>query len=208
LTNATKRRHAALRLDQALIEQWVESSARVLDLGCGDGALLERLIADKHVVGRGVELSQEMVQRCVERGVPVYHGDVLEGLAAYEDGSFDYVILSQTIQETYRPREVIAEMLRVGKRAIVSFPNFAHWWVRFQIFFMGRMPRSRLLPHAWYDSPNIHVVTVKDFRRFCKEEHIRIVREVYLTAGNRSVPALGANFLAGVGIFMVMRDEG
>src|SRR5881296_2555644 len=151
------------RSDFAIIGEIVEPKTRVLDLGCGEGELLEWLAAKKDVDGRGVEISGARVQRAIARGVSVFQGDIDEGLADYPDQAFDYVILSQTLQETRAPVKVLREMLRVGRRAIVAFPNFGHWSVRMSMLFSGRAPKTNLFPHEWYDSPNIHVLSVDDF---------------------------------------------
>ncbi len=191
------------RLDYRMIEDHVEPGAEVLDLGCGDGELLHELIAQKGCRGCGVDVDLAAVQRCIARGVPVYHGDMQEGLAMFADGRFDCVILSQTLQQTVSPARVIREMLRVGRRAVISFPNFGHWRVRLQLLLKGRMPVTRVLPYKWYDTPNIHLLTVKDFLRLCEELGLRIVDRIYLTPGDRRVPAPLANMLAGVAIFVV-----
>src|SRR6266851_2383713 len=151
------------RSDYAIIGEIVEPNSRVLDLGCGEGELLEWLAAHKNVDARGVEISGAKVQRAIARGVSVFQSDIDEGLADYPDHAFDYVILSQTLQETRHPRKVLREMLRVGRRAIVAFPNFGHWKVRMSMLFSGKAPKTKLFPHNWYDSPNIHVLSVDDF---------------------------------------------
>jgi methionine biosynthesis protein MetW len=202
-----KNRQTKLRLDYELIESMVPEAAKVLDLGCGDGQLLADLIEFRRCEGRGVEIDDEAVLECVKRGVPVYHGDMLEGISFYRDGQFDVVILSQTLQQTMDPPKVIREMLRVGKRAIISFPNFGYWGVRLQLLFLGRMPRSRALPYHWYNTPNVHLCTVKDFREFCEREKLRRVEEIYLSAGYRRISACWANWRAGIAIFQVERAE-
>ncbi len=151
------------RLDHLLIVDMVERGARVLDVGCGDGALLQLLARDKQADGRGVEISREGVNECVARGLSVIQGDADTDLADYPDDSFDYVILSQTLQATRRPRDALANMLRIGRRAIVSFPNFGHWRVRAQLAFRGRMPVTGNLAYSWHDTPNIHLCTIRDF---------------------------------------------
>ena len=143
------------RSDYAIISELIEPGSRVLDLGCGDGELLGWLAANKQVEGRGIEIDGPRVQRAIARGLTVYQGDIDAGLTDYPDGSFDYVILSQTLQETRRPLNVIQEMLRVGRHAIVTFPNYGHWSVRLSLLTSGRAPRTRCLPYSWFDSPNI-----------------------------------------------------
>jgi methionine biosynthesis protein MetW len=189
------------RSDYAIIGDIVEPGARVLDLGCGEGELLEWLAQNKGVEARGVEISGAKVQRAIARGVSVYQGDIDQGLADYPDQAFDYVILSQTLQETHSPRKVLREMLRVGRRAIVAFPNFGHWRVRLSMLLSGGAPRTKLFPYAWYDSPNIHFLTVFDFEALAALEGL-VVERRYFLAGRRKVTLL-PNLLAEVAVFQV-----
>ena len=189
------------RSDYAIIGDIVEPGARVLDLGCGEGELLEWLAQNKGVEARGVEISGAKVQRAIARGVSVYQGDIDQGLADYPDGAFDYVILSQTLQETHRPRKVLHEMLRVGRRAIVAFPNFGHWRVRLSMLVSGGAPRTKLFPYEWYESPNIHFLTVLDFEALAAVEGL-VVERRYFLAGRRKVTLL-PNLLAEVAVFLV-----
>jgi methionine biosynthesis protein MetW len=191
------------RRDYAIIGEIVEPQSRVLDLGCGEGELLEWLAANKAVDARGVELSGAKVQRAIARGVSVFQSDIEEALADYPDQAFDYVILSQTLQETRRPRQVLREMLRVGRRAIVAFPNFGHWRMRLSMLLSGRAPRTKLFPYEWYDSPNIHLLTVIDFESLAVAEHLRVERR-YCLAGHRKVAVL-PNLLAEVAVFLVSK---
>jgi methionine biosynthesis protein MetW len=151
------------RVDLLMIAEMVEPGSRVLDVGCGDGALLKLLAEAKGVDARGIELSRDGVATCVAHGLAVIQGDADADLVDYPDDSFDYVILSQTLQATRNPRRVLEQMLRVGRRAIVSFPNFGHWRIRRDLLFKGRMPVTENLPDAWYETPNIHFCTIRDF---------------------------------------------
>jgi methionine biosynthesis protein MetW len=192
------------RSDYAIIGEIVEPNSKVLDLGCGEGELLEWLAANKGVQARGLEISGAKVQRAIARGVSAYQGDIDEGLADYPDRAFDYVILSQTLQETHRPRQVLREMLRVGRRGIVAFPNFGHWRVRLSMLASGRAPRTRLFPHQWYESPNIHFLTVHDFEALAALEGMAVERQYFLS-GHRRVQWL-PNLLAEVAVFLVARS--
>jgi methionine biosynthesis protein MetW len=195
------------RIDYKLIEDLVPEGATVLDLACGDGELLSELIVAKGVRGSGVEVSQEAVEICVGKGLSVFHGDLDEGLADFADGSHDVVILSMSLQQLRRPRMIVREMVRVGKQAIVSFPNFGHWIPRSQLCLRGRMPVSRELPYQWSDTPNIHLCTIKDFRQLCREEGLCIGHELFLSSVAKAPPRRSAapNLLARVAIFAVHR---
>ena len=172
--------HTAARVDLLLVADMVEPGTRVLDVGCGDGALLEILTRDHNVDGRGIELSQAGVNGCVAKGLSVVQGDADTDLINYPDNAFDYVVLSQTLQATRHPRQVLERMLRIGQRAIVSFPNFGHWRVRSELMFKGRMPRTETLNYAWYDTPNIHLCTINDFVQLVEELGASIDRAVAL----------------------------
>jgi len=166
------------------IAEMVEPRSRVLDLGCGDGSLLKLLIERKKVTGLGVEISEECVQECIAKGLSVIHGNVDEGLVDFSDQSFDYVILNQTIQVLHNPLLALQDAVRVGRRVIVSFPNFAHWRIRWQILAKGRMPKTGTLPYEWYDTPNIHLMTIKDFEDLVLRSNMRILgRRFYGGAG-------------------------
>ena len=181
-----------LRPDLAIIAENVAPASRVLDVGCGDGALMAEL-RDRHGVdARGLELDPHNVALCVARGLSVMQGDADADLADYPDAAFDYAILSQTLQTTKRPDMVLDELLRVGRRAFVSFPNFAHWKVRASLLWNGRMPVTRLLPIAWYETPNIHHVTVRDFRLLVAEKGYRVEGEWFLSCDRRIGPAAAA----------------
>ncbi len=165
----------AERWQDAIIESILPRGASVLDLGCGDGKLLARLIESKSVRGQGIELDADAVFACVARDVPALQSDLNAGLRGFADGGFDYVILEETLQTLARPVEVLHEMLRVGRRGIVSFPNFGHWRVRLDLALRGRMPITDRLPHRWHDTPNIHLFTLADFRHWADERNVRIV---------------------------------
>ncbi|MEO0499281.1 MAG: methionine biosynthesis protein MetW [Pseudomonadota bacterium] len=193
---------SALRPDLAVIADHVAAGASILDIGCGDGALMAALCAQKGVRGRGLEIEPANVGAAVARGLSVVQGDADTDLGAYLDGSFDYAILSQTLQTVLRPELVLRELMRIGRRAFVSFPNFAHWRVRASLMFGGRMPVTRLLPDRWYDTPNIHHVTVDDFRTLAKDIGAHIEGEWFLSR-DRARPAAGANLLAEHAVFLL-----
>jgi methionine biosynthesis protein MetW len=191
------------RSDYAIISDLVEPNSKVLDLGCGDGALLEWLAENKSVVGRGIEIDGEKVQRAIARGVSAYQGDITEGLADYPDGCFDYVILSQTLQETREPLKILRAMLRIASHVIVAFPNFGHWSVRLAMLFFGRAPKTKLFPYEWYDSPNIHFLSVNDFDLLVARERLTVER-AYFLSGHRTV-SLMPNLMAEVAVYLLRR---
>jgi methionine biosynthesis protein MetW len=196
-----------LRRDLRLIAEMIEPGSRVLDIGCGDGALLAYLARVKAVDARGIELSQSGVNACVRHGLPVIQGDADRDLAAFPNDAFDVVVLSQTLQATREPRHVLEELLRIGKRAIVSFPNFGFWRIRRSLFFRGRMPVTELLHNRWYDTPNIHLCTIRDFVALCDEIGTKIERSQTLDRHGRpySLDPRGslANLLAEQGVFVL-----
>ncbi len=177
---------SAVRTDFRVIADLVEPGTRVLDVGCGDGALLDLLMSEKNVDGRGIEIEPENVALCVARGLSVIQGDADSDLAGYPDQCFDYVILSQTLQATRAPRDVVQHMLRIGRKVIISIPNFGHYEVRLSLMVNGRMPVSEKLPYQWYDTPNIHFCTIADFVHLAKELHASVDRAVALdSAGTK-----------------------
>jgi methionine biosynthesis protein MetW len=197
---------AAQHADYEQIARLVPEGSRVLDLGCGNGQLLKMLMERKGVTGRGVDIDEENVVECIRKGLSVFQGNLDEGLADYQDKSYDYVILNRTLQVVLKPDYVIREMLRIGDRAIVSFPNFGHWKVRLSLLLKGRMPVTRMLPFEWYNTPNIHLVTIKDFKRFCLVNGIDILNEVSLVNSRRVYDRrhrLFPNLLAEEGIFVI-----
>jgi methionine biosynthesis protein MetW len=185
----------------------IEEGARVMDLGCGEGDLLLALKVLKKVRAEGIELSEACIQACVAKGLfSVHHGDLDEGLADYPDKSMDYVISTNTIQVLHRPMILIREMARVGKRCIVSFPNFAHWLVRLQLLLKGRMPKTEKLPYEWYETLNIHLTTIVDFRDFCRKAGLTVLREIPLrtpTPGKSAEVRLLPNLRADTAIFIL-----
>lgn len=194
------------RLDYRIITGLIQPGARVLDLGCGNGELLAMLVHEKRAVGQGVEISDEGVNSCIAKGLNVIQGDLDEGLADYANHSFDYVVLNQTLQVVRKPDLVLREITRVGKQGVVGFPNFAHYSVRAQLFLQGQMPRTTELPFEWYNTPNIHLLTIRDFERFCRKHDLSINRKVYIK-GPESVSAnFLPNLLAQTAIYVVSRE--
>ena len=197
------------RIDLRLVAEMVQPGTRVLDVGCGDGALLALLSESRQVDARGIELSREGVADCVARGLSVIQGDADTDLADYPDDSFDYVILSQTLQATRRPRWVMEQMLRIGRRAIVSFPNFGHWRSRFDLLIYGRMPITDNMPYSWYDTPNIHFCTIRDFVALVEVLDARIEKAVALdSSGHRvrvNMPWWVWNLLGEQAVFLLTR---
>lgn len=194
----------ALRPDLALIAAHVAPGARVLDIGCGDGSLLEALRDERQCDARGMEIDAANVASCVAKGLSVIQGDAGSDLAFYPDQSFDYAILSETLQTMMRPDLVLEELLRIGRHAVVSFPNFAHWRVRLSLLMGGKMPVTRLLPVAWYATPNIHHLTVLDFRDLVRDREITVAQEWFLS-GDQQISAAASNFRAEHAIFLLSR---
>ena len=196
----------ALRADLAIIADHVAAGSRVLDVGCGDGALMAALRDRQGVDARGLELDPRNVGAAVARGLPVIQGNADTDLAGYPDRSVDYAILSQTLQTCHAPDRVLDHLLRIGERAFVSFPNFAHWRIRLSLLLGGRMPVTRLLPETWFDTPNIHHVTIDDFRHHLRAHAIAIERAWFLN-GDRSTTATAANLLAEHAVFLLRRNH-
>ena len=198
-----------IRVDLQIVADMIDEGARVLDVGCGDGSLLYVLDRNKRVDARGIELSMAGVSAAVAQGLSVIQGDADTDLKDYPDQAFDYVVLSQTLQATWEPREVINHMLRIGRHAIVSFPNFGHWRVRWQLVTRGRMPVTGVLQHQWYDTPNIHLCTIKDFVALCRELDITIERGITLDSEGNILPWDAgrplANLLGNQAVFLLTR---
>lgn len=197
-----------LRADLLLISDMVESASRVLDIGCEDGALLEYLGREKQVTGRGIELSQTGVNACVARGLSVIQGDADTDLGNYPDDAFDYAVLSQTLQAVRAPHLVLQQLARIGRRAIVSFPNFGYWKVRRRLLLRGRMPVTRVLPEQWYETPNIHLCTIRDFLLLCEELNIEVEQSMILDENGRVTMARSlwlANLIGQQAIFLLRR---
>lgn len=197
-----------LRLGYSIITNMVEKNAKVLDLGCGNGNLLAELIKEKNVDGLGIEIDQNSAISAMSKGLSVIQGDIDEGLKGFQDKEYDWVILNQTLQSTEKPDYVIKEMLRVGKKVVVSFPNFAYWKVRFHLFFTGHMPKSKILPFEWFNTPNIHLLTINDFYEFCQKRDIKMLKSVFMTKAsvkNNFLTRIFSNFFAEEVIFVISK---
>ena len=198
-----------LRPDLAAIAEMIPASSSVLDVGCGMGDLLAYLQKEKQVLGRGIELSQQVVNECISRGLSVIQGDADIDLSYYPDSAYDFVVLSQTLQTLQHPDEVLKELVRIGKRAVVSVPNFGHWKNRFFLAFRGKMPVTKSLSYQWYDTPNIHFCTISDFLILCKKLGLKVEKSVYTTESGAvsSIPShpTVANLFVQNGIFLVAR---
>ncbi len=197
-----------MRLDYSIVANWVDAGAQVLDLGCGDGALLARLQQEKNVHGYGVEIDEHHILGCIENKINVIEQDIEKGLSNFSDKSFDTVIMSQAIQTLQRPEAALAEMLRIGKECIITFPNFGHWKARWHLCINGRMPVSDLLPYEWYNTPNIHFCTFKDFDFMCKQVHATIINRQVITTRSlgRSLQNLHPNLFGETALYRVSKN--
>ena len=190
-------------MEYRVILEWIEPHSSILDLGCGDGELLSILIQEKKAHAQGIEIDEQAIHKCVAKGLSVFQEDIDIGLSEYGDKSFDYVILSQSLQQVRKPDFVLKEAVRVGEKIIVSFPNFAHYSSRFQIFFEGKVPVTRALPYEWYDTPNLHFLSISDFSEFCRKRNIRIENSVFI--GNNGRVGIIPNLFAEIGVFLLSK---
>jgi methionine biosynthesis protein MetW len=200
-----------MRYDLQIIASWIESGSHVLDLGCGGGELLKYLIDKKQVTGSGIELKEGKVAACIEKGLTVLQGDINEEVLDYPDQTFDYVILSQTLQQVYEPDTLIRSILRIGKKGIVSFPNFSHWLCRIQLLWTGYAPVTKQLPFQWYDTPNIRVITIKDFRKFIHDIGFEVLNEVAINTHSQDrygkIIKIFPNVRATYGIYSIGKKQ-
>jgi methionine biosynthesis protein MetW len=202
---STQKPDNPLRFDLSLIAGWIEPGSKVLDLGCGEGELLHFLKKYKQVACSGIEKNEANAARCIEKGLAVIQGDINVEILDYADDAFDYVILSQTLQQVYEPSILLQSLLRIGKKAVVSFPNFSHWQARYQLLVKGKAPVTSELPYEWHNTPNIRVITLKDFRAYSKKVGFSILNEVAIQAGHEKgrVVTVLPDLLAAYGIFLI-----
>ena len=193
------------RFDHKIIVDLIAPNSRVLDLGCGDGELLSLLIKHKGCKGTGIEIDEQAIYKCVEKGLTVAHGDINTGLNDYSDKRFDYVILNESLQQVLHPKQVILEALRVGKKTIVGVPNFCHYRARLQVFFSGKVPITKELPYEWYDTPNLRFFSIKDFKTFCKIHHVTI-NDFIPIGSRRNLRPFCPNLFAHTGIFLLEKN--
>ena len=198
-----------MRFDLNMVAKWIQNESKVLDLGCGQGDLLHFLKHEKGVIGTGIENDEEKVTKCVEKGLSVIQGDIYNEIEDYPDHRFDYVILSQTLQQVYEPEGLINEMLRIGKKGIVSFPNIGNLNARSQLFFLGRAPMTKQLPFHWYNTPNIRILTLKDFKKFCNRSGFKIISEmaVFVDKKNNEGKIIDfmPNLFASYGVYLLAK---
>ncbi len=197
----------SIRKDWKLIESLIDNNSNILDIGCGEGQLLNQLEKNINAKVKGIEINSDLARKAIAEGYNVVQGNAEEDLNQYSNQSFDYVILSQTLQAMINPKKVLLELLRIGGKAIVSFPNFGHWQIRFQLLFYGKMPTTKDLPYSWYETPNIHFFTIKDFQNLCKELNIVIEKNIALTSGGKqfdiSSNPITSNIFTSEAIFLI-----
>ena len=202
-------RNLKMKLEDDVLAGLIDINSRVLDVGCGDGSLLLHLKKNKRVDGRGIEIDQKRVQESVGKGLAVIEGDAEKDLINYPDSSFDFAILNQSLQQFYDPRVVLNELLRIAKNAIVTIPNFGYWKVRINLLFQGTMPVTKTLPNTWYNTPNLHMCTIKDFYNLCKLDNIKIIKSISVSGGKISNIQKGnleiKNLLSEIGIFLITK---
>ena len=195
------------RFDLQVIASWIKPGSRVLDLGCGGGDLLYYLKKNKQVIGTGIENRESKVAQCIAKGLTILQGDINEEVLDYQDDTFDYVILSQTLQQVYYPDKLLKSLLKIGRKVIVSFPNFSHWSIRMQVLFTGLAPKNEQLPYEWYDTPNIRVITLKDFRKFTRDQGCTVLKEMAINTHHHDTKGHVVTFLpdlrATYGIFLI-----
>jgi methionine biosynthesis protein MetW len=192
-------------LEYRAILEWIRQGSSVLDLGCGDGALLDLLIRERSVRGQGIEIDEQAIYQCVAKGLSVFHEDIDHGLSDYANQCFDFVILHQSFQQVKKPDIVLREALRVGRKVIVGFPNFAHYQARFQIFFRGKTPVTPSLPYEWHDTPNLHFLSISDFIEYCRRRNIKLEKAAFV--GRRRRISIFPNLFALTGIFLISNGE-
>ena len=193
----------SMKLEYRIIADWVKENSSVLDLGCGDGELLSILTAEKNVHAQGTEIDEQAIYKCVAKGLSVYHEDIEAGLPGYPSNSFDYLVLSGSLQQVKRPDYVMNEALRVGRNLVVSFPNFCHYTVRFQILLRGKVPVTPSLPYEWHNSPNMHFLSISDFTNYCKTKNIEIKDSAFVSREKRV--SMRPNLFAETGIFLLSK---
>lgn len=197
----------SIRKDWKLIESLIDKNSKVLDIGCGEGGLIDQLVNNIQAKTNGIEVDAQLARKAIANGFNVVQGNAEKDLLQYSNQSFDYVILSQTLQAMIKPKDVLLELLRIGGKAIVSFPNFGHWAIRLQLLLTGKMPITKGLPYAWYETPNIHFFTIKDFQNLCKESNIVIEKSIALTSKGRQFEItsgiIGANLFTSEAIFLL-----
>jgi methionine biosynthesis protein MetW len=198
-------RYETLPLEYEAILKWIRQGSSVLDLGCGNGELLDLLVREKSVRAQGIEISEQAIYQCVAKGLSVFHEDIDHGLSDYADQSFDYVILNQSFQQVKKPDIVLMEALRVGRAVIVGFPNFAHYQARLQIFFKGKTPVTPSLPYEWHDTPNLHFLSISDFNEYCRQRNIKLEKAAFV--GKKRRIKIFPNLFALTGIFLISNRE-